>query len=208
MAISYPLAFPTTPVPRQITLTRSNVVMADESPFTLQQQIQEHQGQRWAVGVVMPPMKRAKFAVWEAWMASLKGRRGTFLLPVAKLMRDYELLGAGGGSPVVKGASQTGEELETDGWPNGVKVLKAGDLFSFSVSSVPRFFLALEDVTSDGSGNATIPLWPYIIEAPADDAPLELTSPQGVFRLASNDFAHATDVNGLFTFGFDCVEAI
>src|SRR4051812_41289591 len=42
------------------------------------------------------------------------------------------LLGAGGGPPLVNGASQTGGSLITDGWTPSLTVLKAGDIFTLA----------------------------------------------------------------------------
>lgn len=73
-----------------------------------------------------------------------------------------------GSTPLTNGASSAGDKtIVTDGWANSTLVLKAGDVFTVgSVNEVnPRNkqnlgflkqFVAQSDVTSDGSGNATI----------------------------------------------------
>lgn len=83
------------------------------------------------------------------------------------------LLGAGGGTPLVKGAGQIGSSLATDGWPNSTAILKSGDFIT-----VTGLALALEvqsDVSSDGSGNATLILDPPIMSALADNAAIVTT---------------------------------
>lgn len=86
--------------------------------------------------------------------------------------------GALGGTPLVKGASQTGASIATDGWSNSTKVLLAGDIITlagcYSVNPVSRIstgrlmqFVVTEDVTSDGSGNATIKVSPSIVTSGA-----------------------------------------
>ena len=78
-----------------------------------------------------------------------------------------------GSTPVVNGANQTGSSLITNGWANSTLVLKAGDIISVSscdaVNPVSfrdtgsfRTFVVTADTTSDGSGNATIPISPDI----------------------------------------------
>lgn len=69
--------------------------------------------------------------------------------------------GAGGGTPVVNGATQTGNNIVTNGWPNSTTVLKAGDLVRLGALS-PVFEIT-SDVTSDGSGNATLPIEPLVV---------------------------------------------
>lgn len=85
--------------------------------------------------------------------------------------------GAGGGSPEIKGADQTGISLLTDGWPNSTLVLKAGDLFV--VENFPYALDVMADVTSDGSGNATISISPPIFtgNSPDDNADITVDDP-------------------------------
>jgi hypothetical protein len=82
--------------------------------------------------------------------------------------------GVHGGTPLVKGASQTGSTLLTNGWTAGVNVLKAGEIFwitgvnsanpdSQLDNSMYQYFVVTADVTSDSSGNATIPIYPPMI---------------------------------------------
>ena len=77
-----------------------------------------------------------------------------------------------GGTPLVNGASQTGTSLITDGWTAAAASrLKRGDVFTIAgVNAVNpqhrqntgqlRQFVVTADVSSDGSGNATIPIYP------------------------------------------------
>lgn len=81
--------------------------------------------------------------------------------------------GAGGGTPLVKGAAETGISIDTDGWPVSTLVLKAGDIID--IAGVPYVLDVLADVTSDGAGNATITINPPIWTAPADNAAITVT---------------------------------
>lgn len=79
-----------------------------------------------------------------------------------------------GGTPLVNGASQTGSSLVTDGWTAAAASrLKKGDVITIAgVYAVNRVsgdstgslqqFVVTADVSSDGSGNATIPISPAI----------------------------------------------
>lgn len=82
-------------------------------------------------------------------------------------------VGAHGGTPLVNGASQTGSSLVTDGWTASAAILKKGDIITLdSVNGVnpqsrqstftARQFVVTADVSADGSGNATIPVYPSI----------------------------------------------
>jgi hypothetical protein len=80
-----------------------------------------------------------------------------------------QTVGAQGGTPLVNGASQTGSNIITNGWSNATAVLNAGDVVTFAgcyavnyvtgtASSSLQQFVVTANVTSDGSGNATIPI--------------------------------------------------
>ncbi len=83
--------------------------------------------------------------------------------------------GAGGGTPLVNGASQTGASLITDGWPNSTLVMRAGDVFK--VAGMNALYRIRDDLTSDGGGNGTLVLNPPIASgnSPATNAALTLS---------------------------------
>ena len=111
-----------------------------------------------------------------------------------------------GSTPLVKGASQTGASLITDGWANSTAVIKKGDVFtianvhhvnpqSLQSTGAVQQFVATADGTSDGSGNLTISISPSITTgtgfqtvdgSPADNAAITMVgaeasqSPQGL----------------------------
>lgn len=87
---------------------------------------------------------------------------------------NVHTVGPLGGTPLVNGASQTGASLVTDGWTAAAAArLKQGDVFTiagvFAVNPQNRQstgalqqFVVTADTSSDGSGNATIPIYPAI----------------------------------------------
>ena len=80
MAITYPLSIPTTIGIENIELRAVNAVATSQSPFTYKQQIVQHTGQRWEASITIPPVKRDLAEEWVAFLLSLKGPTGTFLL--------------------------------------------------------------------------------------------------------------------------------
>src|SRR5260370_8809966 len=81
MAITYPLTMPAAPPgPKQIVLVQNFIVAENDSVFTGQAQIYEHQGSWWSAQVDLPPMKRAAASAWIAFLAPLNDRSGTFLM--------------------------------------------------------------------------------------------------------------------------------
>jgi hypothetical protein len=87
-------------------------------------------------------------------------------------------IGPLGGTPAVHGPNQTGSAVITNGWTASAALrLRKGDIIELAgVNAVNpmtravygglRHFVVTADVYSDGSGNATIPIFPSIVPAP------------------------------------------
>ena len=182
MAITYPRTLPTHTGIRSVTLRAVNVTAVSESVFTLRQQIFKHSGERWEAEVALPAMARAAAEQWLAWLLSMRGREGTFLLgdPLGGTPQ-----GSAGGTPVVNGASQVGDSVSIDGCTTSeTGWLKAGDYIQLGAGAT-------------ATGQATLDIWPAITTAPGDGATVVTSSAKGVFRLAgsstewtSNEIAH------------------
>lgn len=181
MAISYPLTFPTVIRPKRTKIAMDDAIAVGESPFTYEQTVYENQGKRWRLEVTMPTMKRANAEQFISFMGKLRGRKGTFLLG------DYDgrrPRGIGTGTPLVMGASQVGDTLITDGWTiSKTGILKAGDYIQIGTSSTAKLYKSLDDVNSDGSGVATLTLWPNLRSSPADNAAIAVNDTMTVWRL-------------------------
>lgn len=206
MAISFPLSLPSAGGIRGVTISMLDAVGVGESPFTFSAETFEHAGKRWGMQVQLIPMKRADAEQWVTFFASLRGRRGTFLMgdPIGATPR-----GVATGTPLVKGASQTGGTLLTDGWTPGVNgILLAGDWVQLGTGLSSRLHKVLQDVTSDGSGNATLELWPGPRTAPADNEAIVVSNTKSLWRLADNTRSYDIGLMQMFGLGFSCVEAL
>lgn len=205
MAIVYPLTFPTDCIQR-VTIRSRNVVATSISPFTGQQQVYRHQGQWWEMEVTMPAMKRADAEAVAAFLIKLSGQYGTFLLGD---IANTAPRGVGTGTPLVQGASQTGDTLVTDGWtPSTTGILKAGDWIQLGSASSTRLHKVLDDVNSDGSGNATLTIWPNLRSSPSDNAAITINNTKGIWRLASNAQDYTIDIGKVYGMTFACMEAL
>jgi len=206
MAITYPLTPPAAPEARSVSLNPMVAVAVSSSPFTYQRQVQEHQGQKWALSVELPPMVRADAEEWIAFLLSLNGQAGTFYYspPTARTPR-----GVATGAPAVSGAAQTGQDLVTDGWTAGVTgILLKGDLIQLGTGSDVHLHKLLEDADSDVGGNATLTLWPNLRESPVDSSAIVVSSPKGLFALMSNEMTWDINVAHHYGIGFAAVEAL
>ena len=185
MAITYPLALPTVTGRMSTTIRARNVAAISSSPFTLRTQVIAHAGQRWEAEVSLPPMGRAAAEEWIAFLVSLKGPLGTFLMgdPLGATAR-----GSAGGTPLVNGGSQTGSELTLDGATvSQTGWLKAGDWIQLGSGTSTSLHKVLADADSDVSGNVTLDIWPDLRSSPADNAAVTVASAKGRWRLNTVD---------------------
>ena len=206
MAITYPLALPTHTGIRSINLRAVQQTGMTMSPFTYKQQVVVHPGQRWEAEITLPAMQRANAEAWVGWLLSLRGRSGTFLLgdPLAT-----SPLGNGGGTPVVKGASQTGATLLIDGCTaSQSSYLAAGDYIQIGAAASSQLYKVTQTAASDGSGNATLEIWPELRSSPTDNAAITVDSPKGLFRLSTNEVDWSINEASIFGLTFPAVEAI
>jgi len=209
MAESYPLTFPTQTGVTSVEITATDVVSISESPFTLAQQVVRHAGARWSATIRIPPVKRSDSEYWNSFLLRLRGQFGTFLLGDPNAATPRGSAASAAGTPVVNGASQTGNELAIDGLPvSATGYLLAGDYIQLGSGSTARLYKVLEDVDTNASGEATLNLWPDLRSSPADDAGVIVINAKGLFRLATNDATWTINNAGFYSISFAAVEAL
>lgn len=133
--------------------------------------------------VDLNPMNRAAAAEWKAFLTSVRGQYGTFKMgdPSGATPR-----GAGGGSPIVSTASQTGLTLDVAGFTSSATgILKKGDWVQVDDGSTPRLYMNLADVDTTSGGVCTLDLWPSLRAVPNSGSTIYVNSCHTVWRLAS-----------------------
>ena len=209
MAETYPLTFPTQTGVAAVEFTATDVVSVSQSPFTFSQQVVRHAGARWSATISIPPVKRSDSEYWNSFLLRLRGQYGSFLLGDPNAATPRGSAASAAGTPVVNGASQTGNELAIDGLPaSATGYLKAGDYIQLGSASTSRLYKVLEDVDSNGSGEATLNLWPDLRSSPADGATVVVSNAKGLFRLESNDATWSINNAGFYSISFSAVEAL
>lgn len=209
MAETYPLSFPTQTGVARVEITATDVVSINQSPFTLSQQVVRHAGARWSAMIAIPPVKREDSEYWNAFLLRLRGQFGTFLLGDPNAATPRGSAASAAGTPVVNGASQTGNNLNIDGLPaSATGYLKAGDYIQLGSATSARLYKVLEDVNSNASGEATLNLWPDLRSSPADGATVVVSNAKGLFRLESNDATWSINNAGFYSISFSAVEAL
>lgn len=194
MAVTYPLTLPTTIGLESVQIRSVNAVSTSRSPFSHKQQIISHPGQSWEATLTIPPVARDKAAEWKAFLVSLKGQVGTFLLSDP----DYDTPRG-----TVSSCTLSGTAGEEEASVTMTGTLLAGDYIQVGAGSTAK----LHQVLSDQSGSGTIDIWPALRDTYSSTAVL-FSPARGVFRLASN--ITSWDINNVGTYGisFDCIEAI
>lgn len=208
MAISYPLALPTHTGIAQIELRATNAVAYSRSPFTFAGQAHAYAGKAWQADVTLPSMKREDAERWVAWLISLKGQLGTFYLgdPAATTplgsARDTDTI-------LVDGAVSSGDTIAIDSAPaSQTDYLKAGDYMEIGTGVNRQLFKVLNDVDTDGTGSATVDVWPNVRTSISDGAAVTVQSAQGLFRLASNEQSFSINEASIYGITFGAIEAV
>jgi hypothetical protein len=205
MTISYPISLPAAFAMARLTIRANNTVGESVSPFSAAQQVYEHPGQWWEADVQLPPMARADAEDVLAAFLSLRGKYGTFLLAAP----NATARGAGGGTPVVDGASQTGHTLAVRGGPlSTTGWLKAGDWLQLGSGSTTRLHKVVADAATDGTGDATLDIWPRLRSSPADGATVTIASCKGLFQLADNRVEYDIEPAMIYGYSFACRERL
>ena len=203
MTITFPRSLPNTTDIESVSLRMRSQVAITQSPFSGVQQVVKHQGQWWEMGVVLSLSNRATAEEWLAWIASLNGQQNTFVMgdPLGATPRGTAL-----GTPLVNGASQTGNSLITNGWTAGATML-TGDYIQLGSGSSAHLHKVLEDETADGSGNMTLDIWPDLRTSPGNTDAVVTADTVGLFRLLGN--VHEWLVREtLYSIQFSAIEAL
>ena len=194
MALSYPLATPTTIGIESIELRAVNAVAVSQSPFTSKQQVISHGGQKWEASVNIPSVHRDKAAEWKAMLVGLKGQAGTFLLGDP----DYATP-----QGTVSSCVLTGDAGDDNATVVMTGTLKAGDYIQLGGGSSAK----LHQVLLDQDGDGTIQIWPSL-RSTYSSATVIFNSPKGVFRLATNMTSWSINNASIYGISFEAVEAV
>ena len=194
MALTYPLATPTSIGIESIELRAINAVATSQSPFTYKQQVISHGGQRWEASVSIPSVHRDKAAQWKAMLVGLKGPTGTFLLGDP----DYATPQGTVSSCVLSGSA--GDESVSVVMTG---TLLAGDYIQLGGASSAK----LHQVLLDQDGDGTLEIWPAL-RSDYSSSTAVFNSPQGVFRLATNMTSWSINNASIYGISFEAIEAV
>jgi hypothetical protein len=193
MSINYPVSTPTDVIGiADIQLSATNAVAVSKSPFTFATQVHAYSGEMWSASVTIPTVRKDLAEPWVAFLLSLRGQYGTFLLG------DPNRTSPQGTATSATITGSLGDRSVTVAMTG---TLKAGDYLQLGSGSSAR----LHKVLVDKSGSGTLEIWPAL----RDDyttASATLTNAKGVFRLASNSTQWGIGSSSAYSIQFDAME--
>lgn len=163
------ITYPSTPKPNGMAWRLVMPAQTNISEWTGRRQTITSGRGWWECQVSLPPIVGSTGVnTWRSFIAKARGRANDFQIPV-----DPTAQSASASTPLVNGASQTGRTLATDGWPVSTTVLVAGQFVTIN----NQLLQLTENVTSNGSGVATLTFEPPIRTSPSDNAAIEYKNP-------------------------------
>ena len=124
-------------------------------------------------------MEANQTARLQAFIASLGGMAGRFTL------WPHGRPGNSPSSPLVRELMTNFKVLPTNAWPSNALVLRAGDYLSVG----GELKIVTSDVTSNGSGQADVPVAPAFRKAPAVSSAIALQKPRATMMLTTDEYA-------------------
>ena len=198
------LTLPTTSrtAPSFMTFSLQPNTAVFQSPMNRTVQTSELPGARWNASFGWNNLNAADSRILKAWLNKLSGMSGRFYLHDATHPTPS---GSAQGTPLVKGAGQSGRTLVTDGWlPSQSALLMPGDYIGIGV----QLCVITSTAVSDSSGNATLSFEPPLRTSPADNLAIVITRPTCVMILNNDnqDNFRFQDRN-VASLQIDCMEA-
>ena len=191
MTVTFPRPSPTAFGAADLSFGPLANVARAKNPWSFHDIVQVYDGAMWQGSLTVYPFDAAAGRGLAAWLASLgvyggSGPLGTFLLGDPSHPTPRGAAKDTPGTPVVKGAGQSGFALLVEGLPvSTTDYLLEGDYFQLASGATAKLHMVVEDADSDGFGESTLSIWPPLRSSPADQDPLVVSGAEGVFSLAA-----------------------
>ncbi len=167
-----------------IQIRETNRAAISESAFTGSVQIQKFEAEYWSGTFRFPKLERVNGEIVSAFLSKLRGPEGTFLLPDTSNPLPRGTAATVISSPVLEGSGQIGATVSVRNAPvSETGWLLEGDMIQIGTGNSAHLYKVLDQVDSDGSGLASINIWPTIRQPNVDGDPITTTDPKGLFFL-------------------------
>lgn len=191
MAISYPLTPPAALEASRLSITGLSAISRNISPFTMQVQQYNWQGQGWTGTVDCPPMTRT--AAEQVVSFLLKAQRGTFYF------QDFA-------NPTARGAV-TGTLTVASATANGTTLGISGATGSFAEGDWIQISTSLYKVVQVNS-SSSVDLFPVLRSSYAAGTAITYTNAKGVFRLSEPSTQWSIDTAKFYGVSFNVMEDV
>ena len=205
MAISYPLVIPKAGI-TSINWTNSVASIVSRSPFTFQGQSQTYPGQIRYAQVSVENRNREDAEEWVGFLNALNGCGGTFLMgdPLGVIPRRGSTTGV-----TVRGSNQSGSTLLVNTTQiNEVNWASRGDWLQIGAGSNSRLYKVTMPANTNGSGYASLEIWPRLRMSPTDGQAITMNNSKGLFRLSNGTFDYSEQDGCKYSLSFSCEEVI
>lgn len=208
MAITFPRTLPVLPGVRSQRFGADYNNTVHRSPISQKKQTLKRPGTLWGGFYEFAPKRAEDVRIMKAWLLSLEGEANTFFGYDIANRLPSGIADSGSDTPLVKGASQQGSTILTDGWRiNQNGLLEVGDYFQIgNTGEAIQLKQTVEVGDSNGIGEVTISFKPPLHNAPADNAPIIFENPVGVFELSNPNNGFETSVDSFTRFAFAFIE--
>jgi hypothetical protein len=192
------ITFPSTPKPSGMQWRLVMPAQNNVSGWTGERQVVASNRGWWECSLSLPAIVgTTSVKPWRSFIAQARGMVNDFRIPVHPTAQS-----ALTNTVLVRGGSQTGRSIISDGWPNSTTVLSAGDY----VTIEDQLVQLTANVTSNGSGIATLTFEPPIRRAPTDNAPVEYKNPYALMYFVEEP-ALSVGVGDVYSLSFELRES-
>ncbi|WP_074025257.1 hypothetical protein [Xenorhabdus eapokensis] len=149
-------------------------------------------GSRWRCTLTFNNLTDDQSRILEVLVAQLDGESGRVRL------FDWArpgLVGMGNPHPLVSEPNQLGYYLKTAGWRKNTRVIQRGDYLTVG----NELKMVTENVDSDSTGTAVIPISPMLRYSPRQHDKIETERPFGIFKQTGNDQGNFQRKPGILT---------
>lgn len=196
------VSLPTSRGPKMVEWKLHDTVGRVRSIFTGQSQRQQWPGADMLSGTItLPKLTQLQADDWQAFFAECRGTLNAFLIGDPLKTSPN---GSVAGTPLIDNTVAGGNAamsltLGIKGFTSSAaRVLARNDWIQIGY----RRHMITTDVNADGSGKATVPIWPSIREVPTDGGAVITTNPLGLMSLAENDRGWSAEETRLTSISF------
>lgn len=194
---------PTTPAFRTVNLVSGHVTLSSKAQSG-KRQVRKIDAHVWSFTAKYAKLTRAQFMPVYAFCLAQKGKFESFTVIPPDLSTPQ---GPAGGTPLVNGASQTGNTLIIDGGTaSKVGWMLAGDVFS--VAGNTKVHMLIQNADTGAGGTVTLVFEPDLPASPANNAALTVSNVPFTMMFNNDIQEYSAIYSPHFTFEIDLEEVL